>query len=136
MPWAAVYAVGVAITVDASRKAAKAQKEQGKVQAASQKIEDASRLRKQAREARIQRARILAQSEATGATGSSAQGGALSSLGTQLNTNVSRVAGQAQTADALTELNSDLADAKLQGAYGSAIASVGNAGGGLNNLFE
>lgn len=141
MPWAAAaFVVGTAVSVSANRKSAAAQKEQGKVQGASQKIEDASRLRKQAREARVTRARVLAQSEATGSSGSSREGGALASLGTQLNANIGRVAGQAQTADALTGLNSDIANAQVQAAVGSTISSIGMTGfqgqGGFDNLFK
>lgn len=141
MPWAAAaFVVGTAISVDASRKSAKVQEEQGKVQGASQKIEDASRLRKQAREARVQRSRILAQSEATGSGGSSREGGALASLGTQLDANKGRVAGQAKTADIMTGLNADLAGAQVQGAVGGVVAGIGMSGfqaqGGFDNLFK
>ena len=75
---AAVTAVvGLAVSVDAKNDAKRAAKEKGKVLNASQKIEDASNLRKQAREARIQRSRILQASEEAG--GGSRETGSISS---------------------------------------------------------
>tara|TARA_R110000823_G_C15952958_1_gene502551 strand:- start:30164 stop:30595 length:432 start_codon:yes stop_codon:yes gene_type:complete len=130
---------GAAIQYDASRTQAAAQEERGRVQSASQKVKDRSNLRQQAREARVQRARIQQQAEATGTSGSSKEGGALGSLSTQLSASQGSVAGQANTANVVTGLNSDIASAQKQAALGSLVQSAGSYGfektGGFDNLF-
>lgn len=133
----AVAGVGaVNANVNANRAEA-TQKEQGRVSAAAQKIEDASRLRKQAREARIQKARILQASEESG--GGSRESGAISSLGTQLGANQGRMAGQQNTANTMTGLNQDLANSNKNIALSNSIKGLGmqafNTAGGFDTLF-
>lgn len=67
--------------VKEQRKARNEQKAQNEAQAAQER-------RKQLREERIRRAKILSTSQAAGATGSSGEVGALGGLSTQLSTNL------------------------------------------------
>lgn len=136
---AAVTAVvGLAVSVDANNDAKEARKEANAVSSASQKNEDAARLRQQARAARIQRAKILQASEAQG--GGSRDSGAISSLSTQLGEQQGRIGGQQKTAQALGGLNQDLANANTQAAAGKVISSIGmnafETSGGFDNLFK
>lgn len=137
---AVAVVVGTGVSVAGQAKAASAQREAGRVSAASQKVEDASRLRQQARQARIQRARIAAAAEASGAGESSAEFGAISALQTQVASNVARVSGQQKTTEALTRLSGDVAQGRTTQALGQAITSVGSFAfsqtGGFDNLFK
>lgn len=129
---------GTAVSVVGSIESAKAQKEAGQVQTASQRVEDAANIRKQAREARIQRARILQASEASG--GGSRESGAISSLSTQLGEQKGRVAGQQATAQTLGGINQRIADSQTTQAFGQVIKSAGSFAfdrlGGFDNLFK
>ena len=135
---AVAVVVGAAASIGSAVVSAKAQDKARDLKTASQRIEDASRIRKQAREARVRRSKILASAEATG--GGSRESGAVSSLSTQLSANVGRVAGQQKTAEALGGINQDIANAQVVGAAGSALQSVGSsafsATGGFDNLFK
>lgn len=141
MSTAAAIAIvaGTAVNVVGQQKAASATKEAGRVSNAQQKTNDAAALRKQAREARVQRSRILAQAEATGGGGGSGAAGAISSISTQLGGSVANVAGQQNTANAITSLNQDAADARVLSAFGQAASSLGGqafqATGGFDKLF-
>ena len=68
---AVIAVVGLAVSVDASEKAASATREKGRVVGAQQRIEDAAARRKQARQTRIQQAQIAQTAETTGTGGSS-----------------------------------------------------------------
>lgn len=136
---AAVAAVvGLGISVASTAKSAKLQKEAGKVSTASQKIEDAANIRKQAREARVQRSRILQSAETAG--GGSRESGAVSSLSTQLGEQQARVAGQQQTAQTLSNINADIAQTQVTKAVGQTVQSIGTFAfdktGGFDNLFK
>jgi len=141
MSTAAAVAIvaGTAVSIDASNKASSAAKEKGRVMSASQRIEDAATMRKQAREARIQRARIAQASENIGTGGSSQELGAQSSLSSQVGANTARIGGQQLVAEGITSLNKDIASAQTQGAIGQGISSLGStafsATGGFDNLF-
>lgn len=130
--------VGLGVQVATSAKQADIQEEAGEVQSATQQAEDASRLRVQARQARVERARILQASETAG--GGSREGGAISSLSTQLSANQARVSGQQQSADILGGLSQDLAQTQVTKAAGQTIQSIGVAAfdkfGGFDNLFK
>ena len=132
--------VGTAVSLDASRDAAEASKERGQVASASQKNRDAAAIRQQAREERIRRAKIAQVSVATGTSGSSREFGATSALQTQFSASAGNVAGQQKTAEGISGLNQDIADANVRGAAGGALKSLGsmtfNAAGGFDNLFK
>lgn len=136
----ALLAIGTALQFKASVDAADAQEEASEISSAQQRIRDAEALRKQTRQAAVQRARIQQSAEATGTSGSSTETAALSSLSTQVSANVGRVRGQAQTADVLSGLNRDVADARMLSAAGGVIKSTGgqvfSAQGGFDNLFK
>jgi len=136
--FAALALLGSAVQFKGQRDAAKAQEEIGEVNTASQQSDDRAKLRTQARQSRIQRAKIEQAAETSG--GGSRESGAISSLSTQLSANVSRVSGQQQTALGISKLSGDVADARLLSAAGGAIKSVGAAGfqnaGGFDNLFS
>ena len=137
---AATAIVGTAASIKSSRDAASAQRERGRVISASQRSEDAARLREHARAARRERARILQTSETLGIAGSSAETGAISALQTQVSANVARVSGQQKTAEGVSSLNQDLADAQVLGTLGRGVQSLGSqsfsAAGGFDNLFR
>jgi hypothetical protein len=98
---ATIAAVGAAASIHQGRQAAKAQRKAG---AAQQRIADAQTARErrgQVREARIRRAEVISQAEATGASGSSGAMGATSSIQSQLGSNlghINYVQGQSQYA--------------------------------------
>lgn len=136
---AAVTAVvGLGVSISAQAKQERLQEEAREVTSAAQKIEDAAKLRKQAREARVQRSRILQASEAAG--GGSRESGAVSSLSTQLGEQQSRVVGQQQTSEALGGINQEIASAQTTKAIGQTAQQIGTQAfqttGGFDNLFK
>lgn len=137
---AVAIVVGTAVSIDATRDAAKASKERNKVQTASQKAQDSASLRQQARQERIRRAKILQAGENTGTSGSGREVGSIAALRTQVSANEARVAGQQNTAEGIGELNQDIADSQVQQALGQGIKSIGSsafsATGGFDNLFK
>lgn len=91
----ALAAAGTAYSIDQQRDAKEAQKnaaiEQKKIrneQRAQNEAQAAQERRKQLREERIRRARIVSSSQAAGTVGSSGEAGALGSLATQLSSNL------------------------------------------------
>ena len=102
MPSAA--AVALFTTGVSMQQQAQATRSQRKASAAQQRIADAQTAREkrgQVREARIRRAEVISQAEATGASGSSGEMGATSSIQSQLGSNLGHlnyVQGQAQYA--------------------------------------
>lgn len=132
--------VGTAVSIDAANKSASAQKERNKVTNATQKAEDARNIRQQAREERIRRAEILQASESTGASGSSAEAGAVASLGVQVAENKARVSGQQLAAQGIGQTNQAIADAQVQSQLGQSITSISSQAfseaGGFDTLFK
>tara|TARA_R110000744_G_scaffold91073_1_gene176837 strand:- start:3588 stop:4019 length:432 start_codon:yes stop_codon:yes gene_type:complete len=137
---AVAVVVGTAVSVDASRKAAAATKEKGKVISAQQRVQDRSTQRQAARTARIKQAQIEQAAETSGVAGSSSEASAKASLSTQVAANQARISGQQLGAASVTNLNNDIADAQVQSTLGSGISSVGSqafsATGGFDNLFK
>ena len=136
---AAVAAViGLGVNVATTAKSNRLQKEKGEVVSATQRSEDASRLRVQARQARVERARILQVSETAG--GGSREGGGIASLSTQLSANQARVSGQQQAAQVIGSINQDIAQTQVTKAVGQVVQSVGSfafaEAGGFDNLFK
>ena len=83
------FIVATAVSVDQSRQAAKAQEKAQELSQRRADLEAARARRQQVREARIRRAQIIAQSQAVGGEGSSAEAGATGSLQSQLGANLS-----------------------------------------------
>tara|TARA_R110002012_G_scaffold146918_1_gene305250 strand:+ start:89 stop:568 length:480 start_codon:yes stop_codon:yes gene_type:complete len=110
---------------------AEAQEEANEVASAQETIDDLNTKRKSVKEARVARARLQQQANATGTSGSSGEQGALAGLQTQLGAGMARMDGQANTANALTNINQTLADKNmftqtmgaLAGGIGSAASS-------------
>lgn len=129
---------GLGISVTQANRQAKIQKEAGAVSSAAQKNEDASKLRSQARAARVQRSKILQAAESQG--GGSRESGAISSLSTQLGEQQGRVSGQQATAETLGGLSQQIADSRVTQQAGSVLQQVGasafNTTGGFDNLFK
>ena len=91
----AVAVAGTAYSISEQEKAKDKQKEavreQGKIrneQKAQNEAQAAQERRKQLREERIRRAKILSTSQAAGVTGSSGESGAIGGLSTQLSSNL------------------------------------------------
>tara|TARA_R110002126_G_scaffold92896_2_gene220290 strand:+ start:1148 stop:1645 length:498 start_codon:yes stop_codon:yes gene_type:complete len=116
--------VSAAATIKGSMDARDAQEEQNEIQSAQQKINDVSSARRKVKEARVARARLMQSSEATGTSGSSGESGALSSLNTQLSGNLAAMTGQANTANALSNVRQDLADKQFVTGTVGAVAGV------------
>lgn len=112
----------------AAKKSAKAQKEQADISAAQQNTEQAEQRRQQVRQERIKRAQIAQASANTGVTGSSGELGSLSALGTNLGNNLALSSGRANTANAITAQNQNIAAATVQGANAQAIGGLAQAG--------
>lgn len=104
---ASVIGAGVSLKVQADQE--EAQEEQQETISAQQKIADVNATRRKIKEARVARARLLQTSESAGTTGSSGEQGALSSLQTQLGSNIAEQTGQARTSQAISDISSDLA---------------------------
>lgn len=130
--------VGAGVQFKASRDVASAQRERGKVVGAQQRGEDRANLREQARQERIQRARIAQAAETTG--GGSREIGATASLSTQVSANVGRIRGQQTAAEGVSDLNQDIASAQVQKSLGAGIQQIGTTAfttaGGFDTLFK
>lgn len=137
----AVLAVaGTLYSAKQGSDAASAARERNRVATASQQNQDTAALRRQARQARIQRARMLAASESIGAGGSSAQTGGVASLAQQSASGAANIASQQHTAGVIGGLNQDIAGSQQRAGYGQVVSGIGNqvfqAKGGFDNLFR
>lgn len=104
---AVVAVVGTAASIDQQQKAAKKQREAGRVQNAGQKAQETAQRRQQLREQRIRRAQILQAGEGTGTSGSSGVFGATSGVTAQTQSNIAFTKGQTLAAEgASTQLQS------------------------------
>ena len=104
-----------------ARQAAKAQKDAAKAQQASaaeqqanQRMQQEQERRQQVREHRIKVAQIMQNSENTGTSASSGEAGAVSSLNTQMNTNLGFIAGSAMHTNAASAFNQQASDMWFQ----------------------
>jgi hypothetical protein len=137
---AIAFIVGTAVQLKGQREAAEARKEQGKIKTASQRNEDVSRARQDARQARIKKAQIEQSAENLGTSDSSTTSTAIGSLSTQVSENKARLEGQQLTAQALSKQSQNAADAQVTQTLGSGIASTASSAfsqsGGFDNLFK
>lgn len=106
-----VGVAGAAAQRAEARKAAAAQTEARNVTAASQKNEDRLAARRNAREERIRRSRLIASAEAAGANGSSGLSGAISSIGSDFGAAFAGQQAQSVAADGITKQNQLYANA-------------------------
>lgn len=138
---AASLAVGVGgayMSYRQQRAASRAQQEaldqqkliQGEQQAANAEASAAER-RQQVREARIRRAQILQSAANTGTAQSSGEFGALSSISTQLNTNMGSNSSQINRANRVSGISQNIANLQSSAAQSSMNAGVFNT---LSNL--
>lgn len=112
-------AVGTAaVTVDSAEKQRKAASQsrtaQMKIQSeqrAANAGEAASERRRQIREERVRRARVLQSAENTGMAESSGELGALGAISTNLSSNIGTNLGKLQTAENISIFSQDVADA-------------------------
>lgn len=112
----AVGAAGAIAQGVQARKAAKARREAQAVSTAGNNIRDKLARRRAAREERLRRARLVQQSEAAGATGSSGMIGATSALGANFGAATAQQRGQTQVAEGISAANQREADARSRSA--------------------
>lgn len=128
---------------DASNKAADEQRKIQGEQKAQNAAQAAAERRKQVREERVRRARILQSSTDTGVAGGSGEFGALGALGTNLATGIGsnlgaiaageRTSGYAQNAaDFMGQANSARSDAEQAGQLTGLSLSIFSASGGFD----
>lgn len=108
--------VGLAVattvaSVDQQQKARSAQKQAASEQKAMNAADAMRERQRQMREERIARARIEQSSINTGVSGSSGEIGALSSLATQLSSNIGANLGKIQAANSISDFEQTAADA-------------------------
>lgn len=126
MPQAVGIIVSVAVGVGQfiqGRKAAKAQREAGRIADANEKNRNLSERRKAARQERVRRASLFASSENTGATGSSLSG-ALAGLSQSLNMGIAEQESNAVAAQGISRQNDIIAKAQTTSSALSAFGSI------------
>lgn len=115
------------VQIQQGRKANKAAREGRAVDTANQKIQNNIERRRRIKEARLQRARINADSNTSGVTGSSGQIGANSALNSNLAFSLSGQSTQVLAAEGITKANqtqsSAITKAKAAGAFGGLLQS-------------
>lgn len=98
----------------AQRNAARAQQASSAEQQANQRAQQEAERRQQVRENRIKAAQIMQSSENTGTSESSGEAGAVSSLNTQMNTNLGAISGAAMHTNAASAYNQQASDLWFQ----------------------
>lgn len=98
----------------AQRNATRAQQASSAEQQANQRAQQEAERRQQVRENRIKAAQIMQSSENTGTSGSSGEAGAVSSLNTQMNTNLGAISGAAMHTNAASAYNQQASDLWFQ----------------------
>tara|TARA_R110000737_G_scaffold281613_3_gene288220 strand:- start:441 stop:872 length:432 start_codon:yes stop_codon:yes gene_type:complete len=126
----AVAAAGTVASGIQARKASKARREGQAVSTASGNIRDKLARRRNAREERVRRARLVQQSETAGATGSSGMIGATSALGASFGASAAAQRGDAMGAMGISAANERAASATSKGQLFGSLADL--AGEGLS----
>lgn len=111
---AVVGTAGVINSINSAADAKKQQKKAQNAQRASQAAQAAQERRQQIREERIKRARVLQSAENSGTSGSSGEFGAVSSLSTQLNSNIGFNLGQQALGNEITTANQKASDSLFE----------------------
>lgn len=132
--------VGTVKSISDARGAKRQQKKAQNLQRASQAAQAAQERRQQIREERIKRARVLQAAENTGSAGSSGEFGAISSLGTQLGSNLGFNASQQDIGNRITDANQKASDlsfsSQVAGQLGNQFLNFSgdtfNVGGGFD----
>lgn len=126
-----VAAVGTAYSIsqqmearDAAKDAAREQKKIRNEQKAQNEAAAMQERRKQIREERIRRAKILASSSAAGVAGSSGEGGALGSLSTGLSVNLGTNLAAVNSGLAISQYSQNAANFQSQADQASANAGM------------
>lgn len=92
----------------------RAQRERGKIETATQRVQDRADRRRSAREERIRRARLIAASEASGGEGSSGQVGALSAIASNFGNAVAGQRGGAKAVQGISAVNQRIASSQTR----------------------
>ncbi len=120
---AAVALTATVASIDQQRKAGKANKKIRNEELARNTAQQMQERRQQIREERIKRARVMQASENSGTTGSSGEVGAVSSLGTQLGSNLGYNQSMINSGNRISALSQQAADAQQNASIFSAIAN-------------
>lgn len=120
-----VAIIGTAASADQQRKAANAQKDSQRVQRASNAAQAAEEQRKQIREERVKKAKILQAAENTGVAGGSGESGAVSSVGTQLSSNLNYNSGAIDRANEISIFQQNSITAQTRASNISALTNLG-----------
>ena len=134
-----LFVVGTAYAEESRQEAKKSaersaseQRKAGAEQAAGNAAQAAAERRRQVREERVRRARIMQTSQASGTVGSSGEVGAIGSMATQFSSNAGTNAGSIQRAFNITDFNQNAAnfslDAQQSMSDAQAFTSLGNTG--------
>ena len=129
----ATTAASTVAGISNNRQARKAQEASQSEQRAINKAQQAEEMRKHIREERIRRARILQSAEASGTSESSGEAGAISSLSTQLGSNMGFNQNLAARGAAISQFQQNAADAasdaqtwSMVGGLSQSVARVSN----------
>lgn len=134
---AGTTAVATVASISNNRQSRKAQEASQAEQRAVNKAQQAEEMRKQIREERIRRARILQSAEASGTSGSSGEAGAISSLSTQLGSNIGFNQNLADRGAAISQFQQNAADAANAAQTWSMIGNLAPSVARVsNNIFN
>jgi hypothetical protein len=129
---------GVVTGQEARRDARRAQEKSASEQRASNAANAALERRKQIREERVRRARILQSGENSGTAGSSSEAGAVGGLSTTLSSNVGFNLGEIMRSQNISLFQQDYANAQANQATGNDLFNLGSsifqASGGFSNF--
>jgi len=120
----AASATTTAYSIDQNQKAKAEQKKQQQIQRAGNLAQQQEERRRQIREERIKRARILQSAENTGTAGSSGELGGIGSLATQLSNNIGANLGIIDRANQMSASAQSEASAKVNAGISSQIGQM------------
>lgn len=123
-PFIAVAVLSTAFSAQQQRKAAKAQEEASKQASAAEQVSQQQQTRQQIRQNRVRRAQLAQAASSSGAGTSSAASGTAAGLSTDLASNLAFQQGQINTANNITSLNQQAADANARAQLGSSVTSL------------
>lgn len=106
-----VVGLAALASIDQQQKARSAQKQAANEQKAANAADAMRERQRQLREARIAAARVEQSSVTSGVSGSSGEAGALSSIATQLSSNIGANIGKIQSANSISDYEQTAADA-------------------------
>ncbi len=127
-------AIGGLISGVSAINSAKAQRRSAALQQRQADLQARRQRRQAIRQAQVQRARSLAQAQAAGAAGGSAQGG-INSISSQLGSGLGYASQQTALGSGVMAANQQAQNWASFGQIGGSIMNFGIQGGGLNGLF-